>query len=51
MCEYGRGEGRGTGALLGQAEMLRYSLEGWMVGVANLAWVVLAPVGILLMLS
>jgi hypothetical protein len=41
----------GIGPLLGQVETLEYSVGGWMVEVANLAWTVLALVGILLVFS
>lgn len=50
-CECGIGGAWGIGALLGQVEMLGYSSGGWMVEAANLAWAVLALVGILLVLS
>lgn len=45
------GETGGMGALLGQAGMLGYSFGGWIVEAANLAWAVLALVGILFVFS
>ena len=41
----------GIGVLRGQVETLAYSLGGWIGEVANLAWAVLAPTGILVVLS
>lgn len=41
----------GIGVLRGHVETLAYSLGGWIGEVANLAWAVLAPAGILLVLS